>query len=387
MDVKSLTIVIPCLNEENTLGICIEKCKTFFQTLTIPAEIIVADNGSTDNSLRICKEKNVVVVSVLVKGYGAALHAGIMAAKSSHIIFADADDSYDFEESVLFLNKFNEGYDFVIGNRFAGCIEKGAMPFLHRYLGTPVISYLGRRSFKVCLGDFNCGMRGISKAAYLQLNMQSSGMEYATEMIAKAGYKKIKIAEVPIHLHKDGRKSAPHLKTWRDGWRHLKLILLLSPKWLLLYPAFLFLTIGLFLGILLVAYPLRISTVVLDIHTLYFCSVFLITGFQLTQFYLLSKFYGDQIGIYKNSKGIRRFFNQLSFEKGLITGGILFFAGLIISFLAIFRWEKSGLGQLDPSSMFRLIVPAGTFIILGMQTIIFSFLISMIDTLSMKNRI
>lgn len=374
--ITSLSIVIPCLNEEQTLGACIQKAKTFVKGISFPTEIIVADNGSTDNSINICIGQGIKCVSVTEKGYGAALHAGILAANGSHIIFADADDSYSFLECNIFIDKFQQGYELVTGNRFKGGIADGAMPLLHRYLGTPVISFLGRHAFKVDLGDFNCGMRGVKKQTYLTLGMQSKGMEYATELIAKAAYKKCRITEVPVKLYKDGRNRKPHLKTWTDGWKHLKTILLLSPRWLLLYPAFFFLVAGSVLGAATLFTGFRIFGIVLDIHTLYFCSVFLILALLLFQFYYLILYHGIHTGIYRTSAIMNSFVKAITFEKGLACGLLLFATGVLVSMAALVRWYEKDFRELDPTEIFRIIIPGGFSIVAGMQCIVFAIFIT-----------
>lgn len=378
MPVQSLSIVIPCLNESATLQSCISKAQSLLETIAVPGEIIVADNGSTDNSGTIATHAGARVVPVKEKGYGSALHNGIMQSKNEYILFADADDSYHFDEGGVFVEAFNRGFEVVVGNRYKGGIEKGAMPFLHRYLGTPIISFLGRRSFHVPLGDFNCGMRGIKKSTYEQLDMKSWGMEYATELIAKASYKKCAITEVPVKLYKDGRSTKPHLKTWSDGWKHLKLILLLSPKWLLFYPALFFLIVGLLLGTSILWSQVRIFNVVLDIHTLYFCSVFLLISLTFLEFYYMINYYGMSLGLYPR-KGITYWISKrLNFEKGLLTGIILFVAGIIISASAVFRWYEVSFQHLNPQEIFRIIIPGGFCMIAGLQFVVFSFFLTII---------
>jgi glycosyltransferase involved in cell wall biosynthesis len=371
---------MPCLNEELTLPACISKAKSFIKQLSIPAEIIVADNGSTDNSISICHEAGIRCVQVPAKGYGAALHHGIMEATGSHIIFADADDSYDFSEAGTFMDAFNQGFDVVIGNRFKGGIMKNAMPFLHRYLGTPVISYMGRRSFHVPISDFNCGMRGVKKSAYEKLQMKSQGMEFATELIAKASYKNCSITEVPVKLYKDGRKRKPHLKTWSDGWKHLKLILLLSPKWLLLYPALFFMLLGLVLGGCILSGQVRIFNVNLDIHTLYFCSIFLVLSLTFFEFYYMVRYYGMSRGLYMRS-GITLWISRhLNFEKGLFFGMALFLTGIVINVTALYKWYQVYFRDLNPEAIFRIIIPGGFCMIAGLQFVVFSFFITMIKS-------
>ncbi len=373
---SSLSVVIPCLNEANTIGICIQKAKQAMEKLSLAfTEIIVADNGSTDGSLFICEQENVNIVPVDQKGYGAALHAGISAAKGEWVVFADADDSYDFGEIPAFIPALQQGYDLVVGNRFDGTIHKDAMPFLHRYLGTPVISLIGRRSFNVPLTDFNCGMRAVRKDAYIKLGMKAPGMEYASEMIAKAGLHKLKIAEVPVNLYKDGRGRKPHLRTWQDGWKHLRLILLLSPKWLLLYPAMFFLIIGTLLGGALVFSYVRIFNLVLDIHTLYYASVMFMLGTQLMQFYILARLYGSSMGLYPARRLSSTVFRFFAFEKSLIAGSLIFFAGILLTGYAVYQWQQKHFGELDPVYVFRIIIPAGFCISFGMQIIVFGFLL------------
>lgn len=367
---------MPCLNEANTLARCISSARlALAQAGITQSEIIIADNGSTDDSVAIATAAGARVVHVTTKGYGAALHAGILAAQYEWIIFADADESYDFADVPQFIPAIRSGADLVVGNRFTGGIDAGAMPLLHRYLGTPVISWIGRQSFAVSLGDFNCGMRAIRKAAYEQLNMQSPGMEFASEMIAKAGLQRMHIAEVPVRLHKDGRDRKPHLKTWQDGWKHLRLMLLLSPKWLLLAPAIFFLMLGLLLSSTLLFSYIQVFNLVLDIHTLYYASIFVMLGTQLLQFYVLARLYGSKMGLYPARQFSQKINRWLDFETGLLLGGSIFLLGFLLSAYAVWQWQQAGFGPLDPSAVFRIIIPAGFCIALGMQIMVFGFLL------------
>lgn len=367
---------MPCLNEANTLARCISSARLALAQADITqSEIIIADNGSTDDSVAIATAAGARVVHVTTKGYGAALHAGILAAQYEWIIFADADESYDFADVPQFIPAIRSGADLVVGNRFTGGIDAGAMPLLHRYLGTPVISWIGRQSFAVSLGDFNCGMRAIRKAAYEQLNMQSPGMEFASEMIAKAGLQRMHIAEVPVRLHKDGRDRKPHLKTWQDGWKHLRLMLLLSPKWLLLAPAIFFLMLGLLLSSTLLFSYIQVFNLVLDIHTLYYASIFVMLGTQLLQFYVLARLYGSKMGLYPARQFSQKINRWLDFETGLLLGGSIFLLGILLSAYAVWQWQQAGFGPLDPSAVFRIIIPAGFCIALGMQIMVFGFLL------------
>jgi glycosyltransferase involved in cell wall biosynthesis len=380
MLIPSLSIVIPCLNESETIANCITRAQRFLNSYSFTGEIIVADNDSDDNSVTIASQSGAEVLVVKKRGYGSTLHQGILHAKGDYIIFADGDGSYHFDEAGPFIEAFNQGFEVVIGNRFKGGIEKAAMPFLHKYLGTPFLSFLGRRSFYVDLGDFNCGMRGIKKSNYEQLDMRSGGMEYATEFIAKASYKKFRIREVPIKLHKDGRSGKPHLKTWSDGWKHLRLILLLSPRWFLLYPALLFLIIGSLLGISLSFKKIQISHIVLDIHTLYFCSVFLIISLTFLEFYYMVNYYGMSLGIYPRAGVTEWISRHLNFEKGLIIGLFLFIVGIGLSASAVFRWYRLSFQNLNPQEIFRIIIPGGFCMIAGLQLVVFSFFITMIKS-------
>ncbi len=378
--VEFLSIVMPCLNEALTLRTCIQRAKKFLATLDIPTEIIVADNGSTDGSISICREEGVRCLQVSQKGYGAALHYGIMAAQGSHIIFGDSDDSYHFDECMPFYQKMSEGADLVVGNRFEGGIEAGAMPFLHRHLGTPVISYMGRKSFNVPYRDFNCGLRAIRKQSYIELGMQARGMDFITEMLARSGYHALQIAEVPVKLYKDGRDRPPHLKTWQDGWRQFRQIIMLSPRWFLLIPSLLFLTLGALLFFTLVYAKVSFAKVTFDIHSLFFGAVFLLLGLQLFQFYLLLRFYGDKMGLHTLNKTEDQIIRVFRFEKGLVIGFLVFFAGVLLSFIAVYQWATGNYGNLDPMHTFRLIIPGGLGIMAGMQIIIFSFLLNALVT-------
>lgn len=381
MNPLSITVVLPCLNESATLAQCIRTARKALEDAGIILwEIIVADNGSTDGSIKMAIEQGARVVQESTKGYGAVLHAGILAARYEWVFFADSDMSYDFGDLKNFIPEMNKSNDLIVGNRFRGKIARGAMPFLHQYLGTPVISLIGRQSFGVQLGDFNCGMRAIRKKKYLELGMQSSGMEYASEMIAKAGLKKFSMTEVPVSLNKDGRNRKPHLRTWPDGWKHLKLILLLSPKWLLLLPAVILMLAGFILGTILLFNYVKISTLVLDIHTLFYAAVFILTGYQLFQLYLIARLHGYNMGIYTERRLVQRITQYVNFENSLILGAIIFLLGIFLSGVAVWQWKETGFGPLEPVKTFRLIIPAGFFISLGIQSMVFGFMLYVINS-------
>src|SRR3990167_1616671 len=288
-----LTILMPCLNEAETLAVCIQKTKQFLDQEQVKGEILIADNGSTDGSQDIAMTQGVRVVSVSERGYGAALKTGIEAAAGRYVIMGDADDSYNFLHLKPFLDKLREGYDLVMGNRFKGGIMQGAMPFKNRFLGNPALSFLGRLFFNSQLGDFHCGLCGFHRERLQKLELQGNGMEFASEMIVKATLKQLKIAEVPTQLFPDGRSRKPHLRPWRDGWRHLRLLLLFSPRWLFFYPGLVLMLLGMLLMSTLVAGPVNIGGINFDIHTMLFSSVFMIAGMQAVSFALFAHTIAD----------------------------------------------------------------------------------------------
>src|SRR3990167_5724629 len=321
MESYELTILMPCLNEAETLKICIAKAKKFLQAENIQGEIIIADNGSTDGSQKIAEDEGARVVHVATRGYGAALKYGIAAAKSRYIIMGDADESYDFFNLMPFLNKLREGYDLVIGNRFQGGIKMGAMPFLNRYLGNPVLSFIGRTFFNSKIGDFHCGLRGFHSESLKKLDLQGDGMEFASEMIVKATLKKLNVTEVPIQLFPDGRSRRPHLRPFRDGWRHLRLLLLFSPRWLFFYPGLASMLIGLSLMLCLMQGPLVIGSINFDIHTMLFASLFMIAGLQAVCFSVFAQLIADfNMKMPFKNQSILRLFHLFTLERGLILG-------------------------------------------------------------------
>jgi glycosyltransferase involved in cell wall biosynthesis len=379
MELKTeLSIVMPCLNEEETLAICISKAQHFLSLNNVYGEIIIADNGSTDNSIAIAKKLNATVVHIKEKGYGNALKGGFNAAKGTYIIMADADDSYDFESLMPFLEKLRDGYDLVMGNRFKGGIKKGAMPFLHRYLGNPVLSFIGRLFFKIKIGDFHCGLRGFSKEAYNKMQLKTTGMEFASEMIVKSKLNNLSITEVPTILHKDGRTRPPHLNTWPDGWRHLRFLTLYSPKWLFLYPSISLMIIGILTSIILIIKPISIGTITLDIHTLLYTASMILIGFQFFVFYALTKVFAVENELLPKSNRYQNLFKHITLEKGLIFGFILVFIGVILSVKGFADWNGNNFGNLNPSNTLRIIIPAVITILLGIQVILFSLFFSIL---------
>ncbi|MCK5401787.1 MAG: glycosyltransferase family 2 protein [Flavobacteriaceae bacterium] len=382
MDIE-LSIVIPCLNEAETLETCITKANYFLKQNNVSGEIIIADNGSTDGSQQIAKKLNTKVIHVTNKGYGNALKSGIEAATGTYIIMADADDSYDFKSLMPFLEKLREGNDLVMGNRFKGEIKKGAMPFLHKYLGNPVLSFIGKLFFKINIGDFHCGLRGFSKEAYYKMDLKTTGMEFASEMIVKSKLNNLSIVEVSTILYPDGRTRKPHLNTWRDGWRHLRFLTLYSPKWLFLFPGIIFMFIGFVSSLVLIINPIIVKQIMFDIHTLLFTSSLTLIGFQFFIFYALTKVFAVENGLLPKSNRYNKLFKFLNLEIGLIIGFILLVIGITLSFKGLSVWKELNFGSLNPSNTFRIIIPAVFTILLGIQIILFSLFFSI---LGLKNK-
>lgn len=373
-----LSIVMPCLNEAETLATCIKKAQNFITSHHIEGEVIIGDNGSTDGSQEIATSHGATVIQVPEKGYGSALRGGIKAARGTYIIMGDADDSYDFTNLMPYVQKLREGNDLVMGNRFKGGIKKGAMPFLHKYLGNPVLSFIGRLFFKSKIGDFHCGLRGFSKAAFEQMNLQTTGMEFASEMIVKASLKKMSIAEVPTILSPDGRSRPPHLNTWPDGWRHLRFLLLYSPSWLFMIPGVLLMSIGLLFSVLLIMGPLELGDITLGVHTLLYSCASLLIGFQFILFYGLTKIYTVENELLPKSQKYDRLFKILTLEKGLIMGLLLILAAVITTIYAYLNWKSVSFGDITGQSTLRLVIPAVTILLLGVQTILFSLFFSIL---------
>jgi glycosyltransferase involved in cell wall biosynthesis len=375
---KELTVVMPCLNEAETLAICIIKAQKYFKENSIEGEIIIADNGSTDGSQDIAKANGARVIHIPLKGYGSALKGGFENATGKYIIMGDADDSYDFSDLYSYLEKLREGNDLVIGNRFKGGIEKGAMPFLHRYIGNPVLSFIGRLFFNSKIGDFHCGLRGFTNEAYKKIQLTTTGMEFASEMIVKAHLLKLKIAEVPTKLYKDGRTRKPHLKTWSDGWRHLRFLLLYSPKWLFLYPGIVSMLFGVFSSAILVITPVKINSVTFDVQTLLYSMSILLIGFQFVLFYGLTKVFAVTQKLLPKSDRFDTIFKYISLEKGLILGLIMVIIGGIYSIYAVSFWSDNHFGPLNFRQTSRIIIPSVFTIIIGIQIVLFSFFFSIL---------
>jgi glycosyltransferase involved in cell wall biosynthesis len=365
-----VSIVMPCLNEAETLGICIEKAQSYLTQHNISGEIVVADNGSTDGSIEIAKQMNARVIRVKAKGYGSALMSGIAAARGKYVIMGDSDDSYDFTNLTPFMEKLREGYDLVMGNRFKGGIKPGAMPPLHKYLGNPVLTAIGRLLFSSPCGDFHCGLRGFNRDAIAKLNLRTTGMEFASEMVVKATLNKLRITEVPTTLSPDGRSRPPHLRSWRDGWRHLRFLLLYSPRWLFLYPGMLLILLGLISTFWFLPTP--------RVHTLLYSSAAIIIGFQTVTFAIFTKAFAISEGLLPEDSRLKRVFRYINLEVGLIVGNALWLIGMAGSIYAFSTWKANLFGALEPANTMRIVIPSVTCLALGLQVIFSSFFLSVI---------
>ena len=378
-----LSILMPCLNEAETLEICIEKAQKSLRELDIAGEVIIADNGSTDGSQDIATRMGARVVPVVAKGYGSALMGGIIAARGVYIIMGDADDSYDFSNLGPFVEKLRGGWDLVMGNRFQGGIKPGAMPPLHKYLGNPVLTWVGQLFFSSPAGDFHCGLRGFRRDSILKLDLQTTGMEFASEMVVKASLYKLRITEVPTVLSPDGRSRPPHLRTWRDGWRHLRFLLLYSPRWLFLYPGTALMIGGLIVSIWLLPGPQKIGGISFDVHTLLYGAIAIIIGFQAVTFAFFTKVFAISEKLLPEDPKLNKIFRYVTLETGLIIGVTQILIGIVGSFLSLTIWRETAFGSLDSSKTLRLVIPSLTCLTVGLQMVLSSFFLSV---LSLKRR-
>jgi glycosyltransferase involved in cell wall biosynthesis len=374
-----VSIVMPCLNEAETLAKCIGHAKNAVAKGGFSAEIIVADNGSTDGSQRIARGLGAKVVEVTRKGYGSALIGGIDAAQGRFVVMGDADDSYDFEAIGPLVDKLREGYDLVVGNRFMGGIEPGAMPWSHRWVGNPVLTFISRVLFHAPVGDTHCGLRAFNKDAYEKMHLRATGMEFASEMVIKAALKGMRITEVAVVLRPDGRSRPPHLRTWRDGWRHLRFMLLFSPRWLFLYPGLALFVVGAGLSALLVAGPIHVAGVRLDIHTLLIAGFLGLLGYQLVLFAVFTKIFAIRAGFHPPHPVLELVFRYVTLEVGLAAGALMVLGGLVALVLAVASWGAVGFGTLDPAMTMREVIPAVVLLALGTQTVFASFFISILS--------
>jgi glycosyltransferase involved in cell wall biosynthesis len=380
-DAVELTIVMPCLNEAETLAPCIQKARAGIQRSGVRGEILVADNGSKDDSVPIAEQLGARVVRVEKKGYGNALRGGIRAASGKWIVMGDADESYDFSETNRFVEKLQEGFELVMGCRLpsgGGRILPDAMPFSHRWLGNPLFSLMARHMFVAPIHDVYCGLRGFTRELYNRLDLQCEGMEFATEMIIKATLHGARIAEIPITLHPDGRKTqAPHLRTIRDGWRTLRFFLVFSPRWLFLAPGLIFTLFGL-AGYVVALPGLTIGGVTFDAHTLLFSSLAIMMGYQSVLFAICAKTFAINEGLLPKDPRVDRFFRVIYLERGLAIGALAFLAGLILLGAAVLQWKSAHFGRLDYAVTMRWVIPGATLTALGFQTVLSSFFVSVL---------
>src|ERR1700719_1549483 len=373
-----VSVVMPCLNERATVGTCVKKAFGAMAQHGIRGEVIVADNGSTDGSQKIAAELGARVVSIEARGYGSALRGGIAAARGRFVLMGDADDSYDFTQAHMFVNKLREGYDLVMGNRFKGGILPGAMPPLHKYLGNPVLTAVARLFFKAPIGDIYCGLRAFRREAIEQLGLRTQGMEYANEMVVKATIFGLRITEIPTTLSPDGRDRPPHLRTWRDGWRTLRFLLLYSPRWLFLYPGMALLTLGITVGALLLPGPFMVGNVGFDVDTLLFAAMAVLIGFQSIVFAGFTKLFGITEGLLPEDPRLTWLFRYITLEVGLVVGVLLILAGTGAWVLGFAYWRSHNFGALDPEKTLRIVIPGTVCFTLGFQTILSSFFLSVL---------
>ncbi len=379
VDTVELSIVMPCLNEAETLGSCIKKAQAFLQCHRLNGEVIVADNGSVDGSQQIANAMGARIVAVPAKGYGAALAGGIAAARGRFVAMGDADDSYDFGSLMPFVERLRGGADLVMGNRFRGGIARGAMPPLHRFLGNPVLSFLGRTFFGTPVGDFHCGLRAFRRDAVLALDLRASGMEFASEMVVKASIGKLVIAEVPTTLVPDGRSRPPHLRTWRDGWRHLRFLLIYAPRFLFLYPGLIALVAGLAVVGLLATGNVAIRHVEFGPHTMIFATMAALMGAQLVGLAILARRYGIIAGMWPESPAMRRMRDWFTVERACMIGGIMLATGLGGAAVATAIWAGKGFGDLAPGGLMRLTIPSMLLGCLGVQTAVTAFFAGLLE--------
>ncbi len=373
-----VSVVIPCLNEAETLAECIQAAKEGIVLSGLVGEVVVADNGSTDGSQAIARRLGARVVDVVDRGYGNALRGGIAAARGRFIVMGDADQSYDFRALAGLVARLVDGYDLVMGNRFRGGIEPGAMPWPNRWIGNPVLSGIGRLFFGSSIGDFHCGLRAFSREAYDRLQLSTGGMEFASEMVVKASLRGLRVADVPVVLRRDGRSRPPHLRRWRDGWRHLRFMLLYSPRWLFLYPGAGLMLIGTSVAGWLLPGGHRVGRFGFDINTLLVAAAMAIVGYQLVIFAVFSKVYATRAGFLPPNPVLTRLYRYVTLEVGLLAGVAMAAAGFVTLAVAGWRWETVGFGELDAGRSMRLVIPAMTLLAVGVETIFASFFLSIL---------
>jgi glycosyltransferase involved in cell wall biosynthesis len=377
-DAIEVSVVLPCLNERETVGICVSKAMAALQSAGIHGEVLVADNGSTDGSIELAQSAGARVVNVAQRGYGNALRGGIQAARGAYVLMADSDDSYDFGHIPRFVEQLRSGSDLVMGNRFLGGIYKGAMPVLHRYLGNPVLTAIGRLFFHSPSRDFHCGIRAFRKDSYDRMDIRSTGMEFASEMVVKASLLRMNVSEVATTLSPDGRSHPPHLRTWHDGWRHLRFLLMYSPRWLFLYPGTASILVGLAACFWLMPGPRRIGDVVFDVHTLAYAFGSMLVGFQLLAFAVFTKVFAITEGLLPEDPRLNRMFDYIKLETGLIVGGLFVLLGISGSLFALSTWARSSFGPITSANILRVVLLSVFALVLGPQIIFSSFFLSIL---------
>jgi glycosyltransferase involved in cell wall biosynthesis len=377
-DTCVVSIVMPCLNEAESLAPCLEAARAAIAHAGVEGEVIVADNGSTDGSVELAESLGARVAHITTRGYGSALKGGFAAARGKYILMGDADGSYDFGHLERFLAELDSGADLVMGNRFRGGIAPGAMPPLHKYFGNPGLSWMGRLFFGATVGDFYCGLRAFRRDALPMLNLQSPGMELGVEMVAKAALYGLKVSEVPTTLSPDLRSRPPHLRTWRDGWRTLRFFLLYSPRWLFFYPGLILIALGLGLSVAVLPGPLHVFGARLDVHTLLYAGAAIVVGFQAVVFAVLARVYAESEGFLPDTPLVRRARTMFSLEAGLAVGAALLLASAVLSVIAFVRWSNSSFHHLNYPATLRLAIPAAVALMLGVQTILSSFFLSVL---------
>jgi glycosyltransferase involved in cell wall biosynthesis len=375
-----LSILMPCLNEARTLGACIKKAQLFLKQHGVSGEIIVADNGSTDGSVEIAENLDARVVKAPVRGYGAALAAGIEAARGKYIIMGDSDESYDFSALTPFVEKLREGYDLVMGNRFKGGIAPGAMPPMHRHFGNPLLTALGRLFFSCKKsGDFYCGLRGFRKDAIQRLALQSQGMEFALEMVIKAEMHGLRITEVPTTLSPDGRDRAPHLRRYRDGWRSLRFYLLMSPRWFFGIPGLILLLAGTVVSAVLLFGPVKVASITFDYHTLLYSTSAILLGYQSILLFIFAKLMAVETGLHPFKTRFWFFEQRKTLERCVVIGLALVVIGVVLGVIAARQWELTGFGALQPATTIRLVICSVLFLLLGGQTVLAGFYFGLVN--------
>jgi glycosyltransferase involved in cell wall biosynthesis len=384
--VFDVSIVMPCLNEAETIAQCIREAQQALDTSGLAGEVVIADNGSQDGSQEIASGMGARVVPVAAKGYGNALRGGIEAARGEYVVFADADASYNFGDAPKIVEKLREGYDLVMGNRFRGGIEPGAMPPLHRYLGNPVLSGIGRLFYGCPVGDFHCGLRGFRKTAYPRMGLNTTGMEFASEMVIKSTLQGLRITEIPTTLRPDGRSRPPHLRSWRDGWRHLRFMLLLSPRWLFFYPGLCLFLVGLIGLTILWNGPVRWGRAAFDIHTMLIAGSTMLVGYQSLFAAVFTRCLAARLGLCPPKPALDRWMQAVTLERGVILGGIFCLLGVAGLAAETWFWGDAAYGALPVRQSMRLVIPSVVGLMLGVQTILGSFFLSVLSLVPERSR-